>query len=265
MILPLAVPGQFTYALPELIGKVELGMRVVVPFGRGRKLYSGLVQKIHDERPRYKNVREVVSVLDTVPIVSRQQLDLWDRMADHYLCTLGEVMIAALPAQLSLSSETRLIAAADIAEKPAPNARAVLLLDALELRQVITLDEAGELLGLKDPMPMVKALMDSGHLLLEEELRNTWKPRTYTYVKLAEASSSEEALHRWFDKLERAPKQLHVLMRFIELSRCLSNAPLEVDRTKLVHASGASTAVVKQLVDKGIFELYEREAGAPSK
>ncbi|HQV53437.1 MAG: primosomal protein N' [Flavobacteriales bacterium] len=265
MILPLAVPGQFTYALPELFGNVEVGMRVVVPFGRGRKLYSGLVHKIHDLRPSVRNVREVVSVLDVVPIVTKEQLDLWKVMADHYLCTLGEVMIAALPAQLSLSSETRLIAGADIADQPAPNARAVMLLDALELRQVITLDEAGEILGLKDPMPLIKALMDSGHLLLEEELRNTWKPRTYTFVKLTSAASSEEALHGWFDKMERAPKQLHVLMRFIELSRCMSDSPLEVDRTKLIHASGASTGVVKQLVDKGIFELYEREAGAPSK
>ncbi len=58
-------------------------MRVVVPFGRGRKLYSGLVHKIHDLRPSVRNVREVVSVLDVVPIVTKEQLDLWKVMADR--------------------------------------------------------------------------------------------------------------------------------------------------------------------------------------
>ena len=59
MILPLAVPGQFTYALPELFGNVEVGMRAVVPFGRGRTMYSGLGDKIQDIRPRVRDVREV--------------------------------------------------------------------------------------------------------------------------------------------------------------------------------------------------------------
>jgi primosomal protein N' (replication factor Y) len=84
-----------------------------------------------------------------------------------------------------------------------------------------------------------------------------------SYVALAPDARSEEALHQWFDRLEKAPKQLHLLMRYVELSRCLSDTPREVDRSALLRASGTSGAVLKALVEKGLFLMEEREAGTP--
>lgn len=263
VILPLAVPGTFTYALPAGLEKVEPGMRVAVPFGRGRKLYGGLVLRVHTTTPPHRHLREVLSVLDPAPVARAEQLELWERIAAHYLCSLGEVMIAALPAQLSLSSETRLVAGPSVEEDASDQGRAVLLLQALEERHVVTLEQAGELLGVKDPLPAIKRLMDRGALQLEEQLKEDWRPRMATYIRLAPEHAQEDALHRWFDRLEKAPKQLQVLMRYVELSRCLSDAPKEVERAKLVHASGSTTTVVNQLVDKGLFQRYEREVGRP--
>lgn len=262
VILPLAVPGTFTYSIPEELNVLP-GMRVAVPFGRGRKLYGGIVRRLHGDDPLHRKPRPILSVLDQRPIVQAEQLELWDRMAAHYLCTLGEVMIAAMPGQLTLSSETRLVAGPHVESHIEGQGQAVFLLNALENGQVITLDQAGELLGLKDPLPAVKRLMEKGALLLEEQLKEDWKPRMATYITLTSASRSEEALHAWFDKLEKAPKQLHVLMRYVELSQCLTDSPKEVERAKLVHASGSTTAVINQLIEKGLFERYEREAGRP--
>ncbi len=262
VILPLAVPGVFTYTLPEEMAVLP-GMRVAVPFGRGRKLYGGIVRRVHGEDPLHRKPRPILSVLDLRPIVQAEQLELWDRMAAHYLCTLGEVMIAAMPGQLTLSSETRLVAGPQVEQGIPDEGRAVFLLNALENGQVITLEQAGELLGLKDPLPAVKRLMEKGALLLEEQLKEDWKPRMATYIALAPTARTEEALHAWFDKLEKAPKQLHVLMRYVELSQCLTDQPKEVERAKLVHASGSTTTVINQLIEKGLFERYEREAGRP--
>ena len=264
LILPLAVPGLFTYAVPEEMDLVAVGMRVVVPFGRGRKLYSGLVRRVHQQHPGYKQVRSVLSMLDAAPVVTPEQLELWERMAEHYLCAIGEVMIAALPGQLSLSSETRLMAGPELAGAEAASGRASLLLQALQAREVITLGEAGELLGVKDPMPMVKKLMEQRTLLLEEELRDTWKPKKVQYVALASEARSEEALHAWFDRLEKAPKQLQLLMRYVELSRCLSDEPREVERSKLLNLSHTTPAQLEALVEKGLFIRYAREAGMPA-
>ncbi len=263
VILPLAVPGTFTFSVPEQLGPVVAGVRVAVPFGRGAKLYGGVVQRVHREVPSGRSVRDVLSVLDEGPIVTEHQLALWERIAEHYLCSLGEVMIAALPAQLTLSSETRLVA------NPAANTinsdgRTAHLIQALTEQEVLTMQQASELLGLKDPMPVVKRLMEQGTVLLEEELQDDWKPRTLTYVRLMPEAAHEEALHTWFDALEKkAPKQLQLLMRYVELSRCLSDAPLEVERNKLLHLSNCGTSVLKQLVEKGLFETYERPAGTP--
>ncbi len=264
VILPLAVPGTFSYALTEELGNVVAGMRVAVPFGRGRKLYGALVQRVHTERPAHKNVRAVLSVLDRTPVVTVEQLQLWERIANHYLCTLGEVMIAALPAQLSLSSETRLVAGSPEQLDIAVKGRAAILLHALEERHVITLQEAGDLLNTKDPMPMVRTLMEKGALMLEEELRDTWKPRMVSHVALMSEASSEEALHAWFDRLEKAPKQLHVLMRYIELGRIFSDAPKEVERNMLLKKSSATPAILDTLVKKGLFRIDVREAGQPA-
>ena len=263
VILPLAVPGTFTYALSNELAQVEAGMRVAVPFGRGNKLYGGVVHRVHANAPAGRKVRSVLSVLDALPIVRQEQLALWEGIARHYMCTMGEVMLAALPAQLTLSSETRLVAGPRVDQDFSDNPGAVFLLQALEEGQVMTLSQAGELLGLKNPLPAVKRLMDGGALLLEEQLKEDWKPRMAAYVRLAPEARSEESLHVWFDRLVKAPKQLHVLMRFVELSRCLSEDPIEVERAKLMHASGATSAVLNQLVEKGLLERYEREVGRP--
>ncbi len=265
VILPLAVPGLFTFALPAELHEVRAGMRVAVPFGRDGKLYGGLVRREHNEAPFERTAREVLSVLDATPIVTEVQLALWDRIAEHYLCTVGEVMIAALPAQLTLTSETRLVANPATAHAAAKDKRTAHLIEALLEREVLTMAQASELLGLKDPLPVVKRLMEQGAVLLEEELKDDWKPRTLTYVRLTAEANSEEALHSWFDKLEKkAPKQLHLLMRYVEVSRCMSDDPLEVERNKLLHVSGSTPAALKQLVDKGLFETYERVAGVPA-
>jgi primosomal protein N' (replication factor Y) len=263
VILPLAIPGTYTYEWGEDLPPVTAGMRVSVPFGRGRKLYGALVRRVHQQPPAHHRARPALGSLDQAPVVTEEQFTLWERISDHYLCHLGEVMIAALPAQLALSSETRLVLAADPSVDPSRFGRGGLLVEALMHRTVMTLEEAGDLMGTKDPMPLVKRLMDQGALRLEERLGNDWKPRMAHYVELQPDARTEDALHRWFDALERAPKQLHLLMRHVELSRCLSDQPREVERAALLRAAGVNAAVLNSLVDKGLFRVTQREAGTP--
>ncbi|MFN8349967.1 MAG: primosomal protein N' [Flavobacteriales bacterium] len=265
IILPVAAPGTFTYAVPdEHATAVRPGVRVVVGFGRGRKLYSGIVRRVHQEDPGLPGIRPVLSVLDRSPIVRDEQLRLWDAIATHYMCTLGEVMLAALPGSLVLSSETRLVAASDRPEQWTGDGRQDVLLDALERRGELDLGQAGELLGLKDPMPVIRDLLDRGLLMVAEEIADQTAPRMDRFVRLAPEASREEALHAWFDRLEKAPRLLALLMRFVELGRVLSDDPLEVRRDQLLRTAGATAAHLRKLVEKGLFEEYERPAGMPA-
>jgi primosomal protein N' (replication factor Y) len=263
IIVPLAVPAPLTYAVPEEeAATVAAGMRASVPVGKGRTLYTGVVRRLHQRPPAGLVPREVAGLLDATPVVTEVQLAFWEALAAHYLCSVGEVMVAALPGPLLLHSSTRVMAAGP---RPAwsGDARQEVLLDALERRHALSLREAGELLGLKDPMPLVKRMLDAGSLRLEEELPTAHKPRMERYVRLTAAYSGEAALHALFDRLERAPKQLHLMMRHVELGRCFSGEPVPVRQDKLLKSADAGPADLKRLVEKGVLEVEERPAGDP--
>ncbi|HSN50737.1 MAG TPA: primosomal protein N', partial [Bacteroidales bacterium] len=108
IILPFAVKGTFTYSIPgDLAGIISHGSRVLVQFGN-RKLYSGIVYRIHDETPSSVNIRPVSRVLDPIPVVNEIQLKLWLWISEYYMCSIGEVMKAALPSDLCLEGVTEI-------------------------------------------------------------------------------------------------------------------------------------------------------------
>lgn len=105
ILLPLPLKATFTYGVPiEWQDKIKVGQRVEVSFGK-RKMYSGIIKKVHDKKPEGYTIKPIKNIIDEVPIVTTTQLELWAWMADYYMCAEGEVMNAALPAYLKLESE----------------------------------------------------------------------------------------------------------------------------------------------------------------
>ncbi len=105
ILLPVPLKTTFTYGVPlEFQNDLLVGQRVEVSFGRG-KMYSGIVKKIHHNKPDGFTIKPIRNIIDKVPIVTQTQLELWAWMADYYMCAEGEVMNAALPAFLKLESE----------------------------------------------------------------------------------------------------------------------------------------------------------------
>ncbi len=105
IVLPLAIKGRFTYRIPQSMqGTIIPGLRVMVQFGN-KKLYSGIVSRVHNEPPAVQNIREILQVLDHSPLVNSIQMKLWSWIADYYMCTIGEVMKAALPSAFFLEGE----------------------------------------------------------------------------------------------------------------------------------------------------------------
>ena len=100
LILPLPLQGTFTYAVPaQMQAVVKVGMRVLVPFGRN-KTYLGIVARLHDRQPQGYEVKPISQLMDEEPIVTPEQLKLWQWIADYYLSPIGDVYKAALPAGL---------------------------------------------------------------------------------------------------------------------------------------------------------------------
>ena len=95
VILPVPLHATFTYAIPEGMRVVE-GVRVLVPFGRGKK-YVGLVDRVHDKQSQNYAVKAIEAVMDVAPVVTGSQLRLWHWISDYYLSPIGDVYKAALP------------------------------------------------------------------------------------------------------------------------------------------------------------------------
>ena len=98
VILPVPLSGVFTYSVPEGMA-VSVGMRVLVTFGRSKK-YMGIVASLHNNKPQGYEVKSIVQVMDSEPIVTDNQLKLWQWIADYYMSPIGEVYKAALPSGL---------------------------------------------------------------------------------------------------------------------------------------------------------------------
>ena len=130
-ILPLPLPGTYTYSIPSpLIGKVAIGCRVSVPLGDKRS-YTALVSEIHDREPQGYNVKAIKELLDEEPVVTAGQLKLWDWMSRYYLCSLGEIYKAAVPQGLKGEFKPRTEQRVRLAAKWSKEADVNLLLQSL--------------------------------------------------------------------------------------------------------------------------------------
>ena len=98
VILPVPLKGLFTYAVPAGVS-VQTGMRVLVGFGRSKR-YVGIVAREHDVKPDGYQVKPIQQVLDVQPMVTAEQLLLWQWISDYYLSPIGDVFKAALPGGL---------------------------------------------------------------------------------------------------------------------------------------------------------------------
>ena len=99
VILPLPLEGTFTYSVPDTLApQVRMGVRVVVPLGRS-KTYTAMAVRTHGDKPEF-DTRDIIQVVDDSPVLPERQLQLWQWISTYYMCALGDVFKAALPAGL---------------------------------------------------------------------------------------------------------------------------------------------------------------------
>ncbi len=257
IILPLALPKRtYTYSIPESVASLlQPGVRVEVQFGRS-KLYSGLVERVHNAPPDYA-VKPILSVLDEVTVVTPQQFRLWDWMSDYYCCTLGEVMSAALPGHLKLTSETRLVYNSVYGDNFSElDADEYLIAEALHIQQEITVEDARKILNKKTVFPVVQRLLNKGVLFLREDLQEKFKPRKVSALRLAEPFRTQpDLLREVFTELSGKERQLEILMAYLALEK---RQPF-VRKQDVLTKADVSESSLNTVVKKGILEKYDRE------
>jgi len=257
VILPLALPKRtYTYSVPESVASLlQPGVRVEVQFGRSKR-YSGLVARVHHEKPDYE-VKPILSVLDEVTVVTAQQFRLWDWISDYYCCTLGEVMSAALPGHLKLTSETKLVFNKAFGDGFMElDADEYLIAEALQIQQEIIVEDARKILNKKTVFPVIQRLLNKGVLFLREDLQEKFKPRKVTAVRLAEPYREQpDLLREVFKELSGKERQVEILMAYLALEK---RQPFVLKQDVLTKAD-VSESSLNTLVKKGILEKYDRE------
>lgn len=261
LILPLALPNKYTYRVPfEWNEAVLVGQRVIVQFGRGNKQYAAIIAAIHENAPKQYQAKYIDAILDERPIVYPEQLSFWEWLSKYYMAHIGEVMITALPGGLQLSSETKVVLHPDYqAVVNELSDDEFLLIEALEMQQVLNLQEIAKILNVKHVQAKVKALIEKKAIIAEEEMRHRYKPKTAEYIRLNEALDNDNSLSEIFNQLERSPRQLEVLMAFIDLTRIQAEKQEAIPKSTLQKRCNASSSLVNELVKKGVFEQFRVE------
>ena len=254
VIIPLALPFTYTWFIPaHLSDAAKTGTRVEVQL-RNKK-YAGIIKSVHQNKPSSFEPKELLNVLDDEPLVYPAQLKLWEWMAQYYMCSEGEVMQAAVPSNLKLSSESILIWNEEYGiDFTGLNDEEYLVAEALELKKELRLSEVQQLLDVNHVYPVIKKLIDKKVCFVWEELKEKYKSKTETFITLHPDYRNEDKLAGILNNRSKAPKQMELLLSYLHLVK----AEGEVIQSQLLKKSAATSAQLKGLIDKGILISEKR-------
>lgn len=263
VILPLPLQEKFTYEVPDdTAGSIGLGTRVLVQFGR-KKYYTAIVAGLDQRPPQNYEVKKIMAVLDPHPALRYPQLKFWEWISEYYLCSVGEVMKAAIPTGLKLESESvvTLNPEFDSEDGLKLTERQSMIVAALQHSGKSSLSEIEKALGIKNVAAHVNALLDAGVVRIDEKIVEKYRPKTVAKVRMLCDRQSQERLHEFFDMTSRSRQQQALLLAYLDLSRFTqrSESLKSVDKESLLKVSGVSPAVLRAVVEKGILEIYKEK------
>jgi primosomal protein N' (replication factor Y) len=254
VILPLSLAKTFTYSISEAeFNYIKKGMRVAVPFGKS-KIYTALVIELHQNAPTLYEAKEIHQILDEKPLVTEIQIAHWQWIASYYMCAIGDVYRGAIPSALLLESETVISQKQDVfVDESQLSDDEYLIYQALQQQSSLKVQDIIAILNKKNIFPLLQKLIDKNILVLQEEMLENYKPKLVRYVRLNAKFDSNEGLGELLETLKNATKQKEIVLSYFQLS-ATEKKPITVK--KLTESANSSSAVVKALIDKEIFEEY---------
>jgi len=259
IILPLNLKGTFTYKVPEdLMDKIEVGMRVLIPFG-GKKIYTGIVAELFDEFEESFVPKEIINLLDSQPIVPKQQLEFWNWMSSYYLCNLGEIYRFAFPSSLKLESETyvRLLSERTI-DWQNLDANETYLLQALEVRQMLNLQEIEAFIPKKEIIKTINALIDERYISVDEKITEKYKAKEIAYLRINnEELKIKNSLAEIITSLKNARKQQELFL--LILDKETENPDSSIRKSEIFDEGNFNNSQLKSLIEKKLVQEYYLE------
>jgi primosomal protein N' (replication factor Y) len=262
LVLPVPVGKTFTYRVPLALNEnIKIGQRAIVQFG-AKKILTGIVYNLHNQPPQQFEAKYILELLDETEILYTQQLNLYKWISDYYMCTLGEVMNAALPSGLKLSSESivQLNPAFNYIETDFSfSEKEEVLLKRLQQSGSLTYSEVAKLLNAKTIYSLLKSLHAKEAIILIEQVNEKFKPKTERRIRLSAPFNNKKELEKLFEILSTKPKQEAVVLKYLQFVPVFQDVAINTKGVKKMElvSEGVSESSVQTLLTKGIFEEFD--------
>ena len=255
IILPLNLKGTFTYKVPaELAEKIEIGMRVLIPFG-GKKIYTGIVFDLHDLAPENFEPKEIINLLDDSPILPKEQISFWTWLSEYYLCNIGEIYRFAFPSSLKLESETYLkLKSGATIDFQNLDVNEMYLIQALEVRQLINLTEIEAFIPKKEIVKTIKSLIDLQYIEIDEKIAEKYKAKEIAFLKINEEEVSNKSLAQILLLLKKAPKQQELFLLLLE--KHTEDPEKTIKKSDVFEDGNFAHSQLKSLLEKNLVVEY---------
>ncbi|WMJ73203.1 primosomal protein N' [Cytophagaceae bacterium ABcell3] len=255
LIVPAPVPNLYTYSIPDhLKGLVHPGFRVIVRFGK-KKIVTAVVAHIHNNPPQVYETKDIMEVLDDEPTMNSFQLRMLHWMQDYYLSTPGEVLNAALPSGLKVHSQSWIQLNSSYSGDYPFSDTEENIIGILQIKLEITFDELAKMAGIKNIFPHIKSLLAKEKIVVFEEVKEKFTPKTIKKIKLSPLYEDQKNLQNLFLTLEKKPQQTDVLLHYLKQVPIQKNSE-GLEKKRLVEVTGADSTI-RTLVKKEIFEEFE--------
>ena len=253
VIVPIAVTTTFTYRVSQAeYNFLQQGMRVAVPFGK-RLVYTAMVLNKHSQKPQVYEPKDIHTIIDEQPLVTKTQIEFWQWIAQYYMCSLGEVYKAALPSAFLLESETILSLNRDlVVDFRSLSDDEFLLYEAFEQQPILRFDEVQNILNKKKVFGIIDELLKKEIIYLNQHIHEKYKPKLVKYVSLHDNYKEEKNLINLLDNELKTEKQRALVLKYFQLNTQKTTVELK----ELLKEAEVSAAIFNNLEKKQIFTVY---------
>ena len=251
VILPLPLKGTFTYQVAhDEFKKLEIGYRVAVSFGK-RKIYTGIVQELHNKKPESYETKSIEFIYDNNKLITRKQIDFWNWLSKYYFVPIGDIMKAAVPSTFLLESDS-LIIKKEISDDDYGKLSddEFLIYDALGI-QNLKLNDISQIINKKNPYPIIQKMISSGYVEINYEIKEKYSPKLLNAIFLNRSLFSQKNIEKSFNLLNNSPKQKEILLLLISLIKNKDYIILK----DLKKTARFSNTTIKSLEKKGLIAI----------
>ena len=252
IILPFPLNDTYTYYVPQAMEEhICVGQRVIVSFGV-KRFFTGIVYSL-GEVSNVADLKSIAEIIDNKPIVSQNQLLYWRRLADYYICSLGDIMRLALPSALRLQSDTTVIINEEITPDDLSDKESFVY-SILQNENDLKINDLAKQCDFR-PLPVLRTLFERNIVHFDETITERYREKTIDIVTPNFDIYDTELIDKTIATIRRAKKQIELLERIIALSLEYTDG---IPKNKLKADDSYSESAFKSLVDRQLITIEHR-------